>query len=111
MGPLFVLSLCICGLTACAREAPVAVVKAGLRNLRCPSGEGEMLLTRETPKVREYVVACDFRYTRVHCSDAGCRPAPLRPPCVRGGCFEEDPVTLEWTRERGSARSELARRR
>jgi len=91
-----ILLLGICGLTACARDAPVAVVRAGMRNLKCPSGEGVMWLSRETPKVREYVVACDFRYTRVHCSDKGCHGAPPKPPCIKAGCFEEDPVTLEW---------------
>jgi hypothetical protein len=36
-------------------------------------------------------------YTRVHCTKAGCRSAPLEPPCVGNlPCFEEDPVTLEW---------------
>jgi hypothetical protein len=92
----WILVLVVCELTACAREAPVAVVRAGMRNLRCPSGEGVLWLNRETPKVREYIVACDFRYTRVHCSDRGCRAAAPKPPCTKAGCFEEDPITLEW---------------
>jgi hypothetical protein len=95
-GAVLLLAFWISALTACAEPAPTAVVRAGLRNLKCPSGEGEMMLTRETPKVREYVVACDFRYTRVLCDAAGCRGAPPKPPCSRSTCFEEDPVTLEW---------------
>jgi hypothetical protein len=60
----------------------------------------EFVLNRETPKVREYLVGCDFTYTKVHCSSsAGCVPAKPRPPCFGGGCFEEDPITLEWTLE------------
>jgi len=93
---LLTLSLLICGFSACARDAPVAAVNAGMRNLKCPRSDVELTLARETPKVREYVVACDFMYTRVHCSDRGCQPAPLQPPCVGDACFEEDPVTLQW---------------
>ena len=81
----------------CASSAPEAVLQVGSRNLRCPRSEVSTELNRTTPKVREYLVGCDFMYTRVHCTDAGCRPAEIKPPCIGDGpCFEEDPVTLEW---------------
>ena len=76
-----------------------AVLSVAARNLRCPRSEMDSVLNRETPQVREYLVGCDFAYTKVHCSGAGCVPAKPRPPCFGGGCFEEDPVTLEWTLE------------
>lgn len=81
---------------ACTR-APDAVIEAGARNLHCPRSEIEVALNRETRSVREYAVACNFTYTLVHCTDSGCRPAPVKPPCVGDApCFEEDPETLEW---------------
>lgn len=81
----------------CAGSAPDAVLQVGTRNLRCPRSEVSSELHRTTPKVREYLVGCDFMYTRVHCTDAGCHPAEIKPPCIgEGPCFEEDPVTLEW---------------
>ena len=83
-------------LTSCA-SAPDAVLETGGRNLHCPARDLEVVLNRQTPLVREYAVACNFMYTRVHCTQTGCRPAPLEPPCVGNlPCFEEDPVTLEW---------------
>jgi hypothetical protein len=93
---LFAISLVASCLAACARDAPLAAVNAGMHNLKCPRSDIETSLVRQTPKVREYVVACDFMYTRVHCSDHGCQPAPLQPPCTGDLCFEEDPVTLQW---------------
>jgi hypothetical protein len=36
-------------------------------------------------------------YTTVHCADGRCFPAKPKQPCFGGGCFTEDPVTLEWT--------------
>lgn len=84
------------GTSSCA-SAPDAVLETGSRNLHCPRRELEVALNRETTQVREYAVACNFMYTRVHCTKAGCRPAPLEPPCVGNlPCFEEDPITLEW---------------
>ena len=78
-------------------SAPDAVLETGGGNLHCPKSDLEVVLNRQTPAVREYAVACNFMYTRVHCTDSGCRPAPLEPPCVGNlPCFEEDPVTLEW---------------
>jgi hypothetical protein len=81
---------------ACTRT-PDAVIEAGARNLHCPRSELEVALNRETRSVREYAVACNFTYTLVHCTKSGCRPAPVKPPCVGDTpCFEEDPETLEW---------------
>jgi hypothetical protein len=82
---------------ACAGSEPAAVIQMGSRNLRCPRSELSSELNRTTPKVREYIVGCDFMYTRVHCTDKGCHPAEVKPPCIGDmPCFEEDPVTLEW---------------
>lgn len=84
------------GIPSCA-SAPDAVLETGSRNLHCPRSELEVALNRETSQVREYAVACNFTYTRVHCTKEGCRSAPLEPPCVGNlPCFEEDPITLEW---------------
>jgi hypothetical protein len=83
----------------CASSEP-GVLQAGSRNLKCQRGEVEMALNRETAKVREYLVGCEFMYTRVHCTDAGCYPAKIKPPCIGDvPCFKEDPVTLEWIPE------------
>jgi hypothetical protein len=75
---------------------PPAVLSLGARNLRCQRSEVETALHRESSKVREYYVGCDFMYTRVLCSDEGCHPAKPQPPCYGGGCFKEDPLTFEW---------------
>jgi hypothetical protein len=95
---------------ACARGAPDAAVASGARSLHCGRAELESTLNRETPKVREYVVACNFMYTRVQCSDGGCRPAAVEPPCIgKKDCFEEDPVTLEWKPPAALAHAETTR--
>lgn len=79
-----------------------AVLRVGSRNLRCPAGDLETALHRESAKVREYYVGCDFMYTRVLCDKgngataAQCHPAKPQPPCFGGGCFTEDPITFEW---------------
>ncbi len=84
------------GVASCA-STPDAVLQAGASNLHCKNQELEVALNRETAVVREYAVACNFMYTRVHCTNGGCRPAPIEPPCVGNlPCFEEDPITLEW---------------
>jgi hypothetical protein len=81
----------------CASSEPAAVVQAGTRTLKCPRSEVETMLNRQTPKVREYLVGCDFMYTRVHCKESGCYLAKPKPVCLEGvPCLEEDPVTLEW---------------
>jgi hypothetical protein len=87
--------------TACASEESLrARAAAADGSLRCSESELEAGLNRETPKVREYIVGCNFVYTRVLCTDQGCRRAPPKPPCMGNlPCFEEDPVTLEWKLE------------
>jgi hypothetical protein len=79
-----------------------AVLRVGSRNLRCPASDLETALHRESPKVREYYVGCDFMYTRVLCDKgngataAQCHPAKPQPPCFGGGCFKENPTTFDW---------------
>lgn len=80
-----------------------SVLRVGSRNLRCPQGDLETALHRETSQVREYYVGCDFMYTRVLCTKpvsgqlaAQCHPAKPQPPCFGGGCFKENPATFEW---------------
>jgi hypothetical protein len=69
----------------------------GANNLRCQRGEVETALHRQSSRVREYYVGCDFMYTRVLCNEANeCHPKKPQPPCFAGGCFKEDPVTFEW---------------
>ena len=82
----------------CAASAEqVQVLQVGSQNLRCPTSELASTLNRTTPRVREYLVGCDFMYSRVHCTERGCHLAEVKPPCIgEGPCFEEDPVTLEW---------------
>jgi hypothetical protein len=88
---------------ACASSETAAVMQMGSRNLRCPRSELSSELNRVTPTVREYVVGCDFMYTRVHCTEKGCHPAAVKPPCIGDmPCFEEDPVTLEWRLPKGA---------
>ncbi len=78
-------------------SAPDAVRDIGLRKLHCSRDDVEVALNRETPKVREYAVGCNFMYTLVHCTDQGCAPAAVKPPCIGDlPCFEEDPDTLTW---------------
>jgi hypothetical protein len=90
----------------CAGGAPAAAIEAGARSLHCQGQELESALNRETSQVREYVVGCNFTYTRVQCRDGRCYTAAVEPPCLgMKECFEEDPVTLEW-----KLASELAKR-
>ena len=94
---------------ACAGAEHTAVLQIGSRNLKCPRSELESTLNRTTPKVREYLVGCDFMYTRVHCTEKGCHPAEVKPPRIGDmPCFEEDPVTLEWRLPRGVDARHLA---
>jgi hypothetical protein len=89
-----------------------AVLRVGSRNLRCPQSDLETALHRESAKVREYYVGCDFMYTRVLCDKgsgataAQCHPAKPQPPCFGGGCFKEDPITFEWTLDESLASAE-----
>jgi hypothetical protein len=90
---VFVFVLSACGASS---ERPLLLAVAA-RNLHCPQTEMVSELNRETRRVREYYVACDFTYTTVRCADGHCFPAKPKPPCFGGGCFTEDPETLEWT--------------
>lgn len=99
---LVFLSLAL-GPSACASSEPAGVLQVGSRNLKCQRSEVATTLNRTTPKVREYLVGCDFMYTRVQCTDSECHPAQVKPPCIGDlPCFEEDPVTLEWRLPRGA---------
>ncbi len=81
----------------CASQESTRAEQAVADRLKCQRSEVESGLNRETPKVREWVVGCNFVYARVHCTDAECHPAPPKPPCVGDlPCFREDPVTLQW---------------
>jgi hypothetical protein len=94
--PLIALS--VWGLaSSCAHQESARAQLAAGDALRCPKADIEAVLLRETPAVREWGIACDFTYTRVHCTDAGCRRAEPKPPCMGElTCFEENPTTLAW---------------
>jgi hypothetical protein len=82
----------------CASQESLRAEQTVAQRLKCPRGDIESGIQRETPKVREWVVGCNFIYARVHCTDSECHPAPPEPPCIGDlPCFKEDPVTLEWT--------------
>ncbi|HEV8248149.1 MAG TPA: hypothetical protein VGP93_20380 [Polyangiaceae bacterium] len=105
--------LCALAPLGCVSSEPAEVLQVGSRNLRCPRAEMDAALNRQTPKVREYLVGCDFMYTRVHCSESGCYPAKVKPPCLAGTkapCFKEDPVTLDWTLDQGIAEADVGLR-
>lgn len=102
------------GLVGCAAGEPNAVLSLGARNLRCQRGELETAIHRESSKVREYYVGCDFMYTRVLCDKpaagsagaAQCHPARPQPPCFGGGCWKENPETFEWELDATLARAD-----
>ncbi len=102
LGSLWI-GIALCSSFGCAGSEPAAVLSVGSRNLRCQRSELETALHRESSKVREYYVGCDFMYTRVLCAKAqgreDCYPARAQPPCFGGGCFKENPVTFEWELE------------
>jgi hypothetical protein len=99
----FVLFTLLAGGCAATKEQ-ATVLQVGSTNLKCPRSELESTLSRTTPKVREYLVGCDFMYSTVHCTDQGCHLAEVKPPCIGDlPCFEEDPITLEWRLPPGSA--------
>ena len=88
------------GIPACASAPPPNVLAVGTEKLTCPRSEVETMLNRQTSKVREYYVGCNFIFTRVHCTETSCYVAKLKPPCIQDKyCFKEDPVTLEWVLE------------
>lgn len=83
---------------ACSNPEATQASLVAADRLRCDPDAMAAGVERETSEVREWVVGCDFRYTRVHCTDEGCTQAPPVPPCVSGEvpCMVEDPVTLKW---------------
>lgn len=92
-------------LHGCASRESVRAEQVVSERLKCPRGEIESGVHRETAKVREWYVGCNFIYARVHCTDTDCHPAPPEPPCIGNlPCFEEDPVTLEWRLPERSSR-------
>jgi hypothetical protein len=92
--------------SGCANQESVQAKAAVADRILCASGDIEAGVHRETPQVREWYVGCDFVYARVHCGAEGCRPAPVQPPCIGDlPCFEEDPVTLEWSLPEAPSRS------
>jgi hypothetical protein len=100
-------------LVGCGADPAGGVLRVGARNLRCPAGDLETALHRESSQTREYYVGCDFMYTRVLCdkpSQSGqaeqCHPAKPQPPCFAGGCFKENPVTFEWELDETAAPAE-----
>jgi hypothetical protein len=98
-------------LPACASSEEPQVLAAADRRLKCARTEIETELHRETAVVREYLVGCEFMYTRVHCTNAGCYPAEAEPPCIgEVPCFKENPVTLRWELDE-VALAELSRAR
>ena len=90
---------------ACASQEPMTVKSVAVKQLRCAPDDVYAIVNRTTPEVREWIVGCEFYYARVHCSKAGCQPAPPKPPCIGElTCFEEDPVTLKWELPRSARR-------
>ncbi len=97
-------------LPACASSEEPQVLAAADRRLKCARSEIETKLNRETPVVREYLVGCEFMFTRVHCTSEGCYPAETEPPCIgKLPCFKENPVTLRWELDE-VARAEVPKR-
>lgn len=83
---------------ACANPEATQASLVAANRLRCEPDDMAAGIERSTPVVREWIVGCDFTYTRVHCTNQGCTQAPVVPPCVSGDvpCMVEDPVTLKW---------------
>jgi len=110
MARIQLLALLICAVfPACAGSEEPRVLAAADRRLKCARSETETKLNRETPVVREYLVGCEFMFTRVHCTNEGCYPAEAEPPCIGElPCFKENPVTLRWELDE-IARAELRR--
>jgi hypothetical protein len=86
-----------CLLAGCASPEAAQARTVAANRMQCPPEDLVAGIERETPEVREWVVGCNFSYTRVHCTDEGCRQAEPKPPCIGDiPCFKEDPVSLRW---------------
>lgn len=86
------------GSGGCASHEPLGVRSVAQRQLKCASDDIYAVVNRTTPRVREWIVGCEFYYTRVLCSADGCHVPSPKPACFGDDeCFKEDPVTLEWT--------------
>jgi hypothetical protein len=104
-GFLLLFALSVPAMDGCANEESVRAKKVVGDSFKCPMGELEAGVARETPKVREWIVGCNFVYARIHCSDGRCYRAPPVPPCIGElPCFKEDPVTLEWNLDEKTAK-------
>jgi hypothetical protein len=90
--------LLVFGFSGCANPEATRASLVAANRLRCDPDDMSAGIERSTPVVREWIVGCDFTYTRVHCTDQGCTQAPPVPPCVSEDmpCMVEDPVTLKW---------------
>lgn len=90
---------------SCASHEPLGVRSVAQRQLRCAPDDIYAVVNRTTPRVQEWIVGCEFYYTRVLCTADGCRVPTPKPPCFGDlECFQEDPVTLEWTLPHVAAR-------
>ncbi|HEX2732861.1 MAG TPA: hypothetical protein VHM70_14730 [Polyangiaceae bacterium] len=91
-GSVFALLVC-----ACANPEALQANQVAAERLHCDPETMAAGVERETAQVREWIVGCNFTYTRVHCRGHSCYQAPPKPPCIGNlPCFVEDPVTLEW---------------
>lgn len=103
LGSLTLVTAIAC--VGCASHEPLGVRSIAQRQLKCAPDDVYAVVNRETPRVREWIVGCEFYYTRVLCAADGCSVATPRPPCFGDeACFEEDPMTLEWTLPRTASR-------
>src|SRR5262245_16068338 len=93
------------GSVCCVSHDPPGVRSVAQRQLKCAPDDVYAVINRTTPRVQEWIVGCEFYYTRVLCSANGCQVPSPKPPCFGDQeCFEEDPMTLEWTLPRTASR-------
>ena len=93
------------GSVGCVSHDPPGVRSVAQRQLKCAPDDVYAVINRTTPRVQEWIVGCEFYYTRVLCSANGCQVPTPKPPCFGDQeCFEEDPMTLEWTLPRTASR-------
>ena len=96
--------------SACANPEALRANMVAAERLRCDPADMAAGIERETPVVREWVVGCNFTYTRVHCTGDRCYQAPPTPPCMgQLACLVEDPVTLQWVLRDAPAKRDAVR--